>query len=120
MPVKLSSSDCIMASTCSHHADRSACSGSSLAARGIIWASSDLQACDDRKDTEVWRVLSGGRLVVLWALVLLLMLVERDYVAATAYAALLAVFTASLIAAPLCRSFLWAYWSQYMVALVAS
>ena len=63
------------------------------------WASSDLQACDERKDAEVWRVVSGGRLVVLWALVLLLMLAERDYIAAAAYAALLAAFAALFIAA---------------------
>ena len=65
------------------------------------WASSDLQACDERKDAEVWRVVSGGQLVVLWALVLLLMLAERDYIAATAYAVLAAVFAASFIAAAL-------------------
>ena len=63
------------------------------------WASSNLRACDDRKDAEVWRVVSGGRLVVLWALVLLLMLAERDYIAAAAYAALLAAFAALFTAA---------------------
>ena len=92
--MKLSSSDWIIASACSHHANRSAGSGSSLAARGVNWASSDLWAYDERKDAEVWRMVSGGRLVVLWALVLLLMSVERDYIAASAYAVLLAAFAA--------------------------
>ena len=100
VPVKLSSSDWIAASTCSHHADRSAGSGSSLVARGINWASSNLRACDEIKDAEVWRVVSGEGLVALWALVLLLMLAERDYIAATAYAALLATFSALFTAAP--------------------
>ena len=59
-----------------------------------------MRVCDDIKVTEVWRVVSGGRLVVLWALVLLLMLVERDYIAAAAYDALLAAFAASFTAAP--------------------
>ena len=45
-------------------------------------------------------MVSGGRLVVLWALVLLLMFAERDYIAASASTALLAAFTASFIAAP--------------------
>ena len=74
--------------------------GKSLAAKGVDWASSDLQACDERKGAEVWRVVSGGPLVVLWALVILLMLVERDYIAATAYAALLATIAALFTAAP--------------------
>ena len=69
-----------------------------MAARGVNWASSNLRACDDRKDAEVWRVVSGGRLVVLRALVPLLMLAKRDCIAATGYAVLLAAFAASFTA----------------------
>ena len=73
---------------------------SSLAVRSINWVSSDLLACDEKKDAKVWRVVSGGRLVVLWAVLLLLMLAERDHIAAAAYAALIAAFAASFTATP--------------------
>ena len=52
------------ASTDIHHADRSASSGSVAAANGIIWASSDFLAYDDKKVAEVVNVVSGGLVFV--------------------------------------------------------
>ena len=54
------SNDNRAASTDIHHADRSAGSGSVVAAKGIIWASSDFLACEDKKVAEVVKVVSGG------------------------------------------------------------
>ena len=48
------------ASTDIHHADRSAGSGSVAAANGVIWASSDFLAYEDKKVAEVVNVVSGG------------------------------------------------------------
>ena len=54
------SNDNKAASTDIHHADRSAGSGSVVAANGVIWASSDFLACEDKKVAEVGKVVSGG------------------------------------------------------------
>ena len=54
------SNDNRAASTDIHHADRSAGSGSVAAANGVIWASSDFLAYDDKKVAEVVNVVSGS------------------------------------------------------------
>ena len=58
------SNDNRAASTDIHHADRSAGSGSVAAANGVIWASSDFLAYDDKKVAEVVNVVSGGLVFV--------------------------------------------------------
>ena len=61
---KVVSNDNKAASTDIHHADRSAGSGSVVVANGVIWASSDFLAYDDKKVAEVVNVVSGGLVFV--------------------------------------------------------
>ena len=104
-----SSSDYIACSMVCHHADKSAGSGSDSAASGVICASRDLRACDDRKLADVWSVVRGGRPPFFgagggW--------MARAWMAAAAYAAFLAASVASaaawwlaeLAGAPMCLS----------------
>ena len=58
------SNDNKAASTNIHHADRSAGSGSVVVANGVIWASSDFLAYDDKKVAEVVNVVSGSLVFV--------------------------------------------------------
>ena len=58
--VNIVSNDNRAASTDIHQADRPAGSGSVVAASGVIWASSDFLAYDDRNVAEVEKVVSGG------------------------------------------------------------
>ena len=61
---KVVSNDNKAASTDIHHADRSAGSGSVVVANGVIWASSDFLAYDDKKVAEVVNVVSGSLVFV--------------------------------------------------------
>ena len=61
---KVVSNDNKAASTDIHHADRSVGSGSIVVANGVIWASSDFLAYDDKKVAEVVNVVSGGLVFV--------------------------------------------------------
>ena len=100
-PTNESSSDWIADSVVSHHAARSAGSGSLLAASGVTCASNNFLACDNKNVADELRVVSGGFPLLFWDGAPCCIVV-KFYIAAAAYAALLATLAASAATRPFC------------------
>ena len=78
----------------SHHTARSAGSKSSLKVSGVTYVSNEFLACDDKNIADELRVVSRGLSPFFWGGATYCMVV-KFYLAAAAYAALLAALTAS-------------------------